>query len=267
MAVRGRHPWVFSAPGPWELVMQTVCDLDALQILFEDDDLVAVHKPAGLLVHRSPIDRQETQFALQLTRDLVGAKVFPVHRLDKATSGLLLFAKSAAAASRLQPQFARHEVRKFYKALVRGWTAAECVMDQALVYRCDAHGDRGRRQSSTPQTACTYLTRLATASLDKPLQRYPQQRYSLVELAPLTGRKHQLRRHLNRQSHPIIGDVNYGDRHHNHLFAQWLGYHRLYLAACQLQFRHPATGELITLDAPLQDDFAHTLQCLNLPLS
>lgn len=245
-------------------LMPTVCDLAALRVIFEDEALVAIHKPAGLLVHRSPIDRQETQFALQLTRDLIGTKVYPVHRLDKATSGLLLFAKSSAMASQLQPQFAQHRMQKMYWALVRGWMPPGGSIDQALVYKCDAHGDPRRRQSDAPQPARTDWLRLATTTLDEPLGRYPQQRYSLVQLTPLTGRKHQLRRHLNRLSHPIIGDVNYGDRHHNRLLAQWLGYHRLYLASRQLRFEHPLTRELFTLKAPLQDDFVHALQRLNL---
>lgn len=249
------------------MVMHTVCDYAALQVLYQDSELVAMHKPAGLLVHRSPLDRHETRFAVQMTRDLIGQRVYPVHRLDKATSGVLLFAKSPEAARVLQPQFSEHEVRKAYRALVRGWAPESGTMDQPLVYKCDAHGDAGRRQSSTPQSACTHFTRMATTALDKPLQRYPQQRYSLLDLRPITGRKHQLRRHLNRISHPIIGDVNYGDRHHNHLFAQWLGYHRLYLAACQLQFRHPSSGQIVTIHAPLQQDFVHTLQRLNLPQS
>ena len=210
--------------------MQTLCDLDALRILYRDDHVLAIHKPAGLLVHRSPIDKRETRFAVQLTRDMAGQRVFPVHRLDKATSGLLLFALSPELVAPLAAQFAERRVQKTYQALVRGWPLAEGLIDRPLVYRRDRLGDADRQEAAEPQNAVTaYVTR-STATLDRSLGRYPQQRYALVEVHPRTGRKHQIRRHLTHINHPIIGDVNHGDRHHNHLFNAWRGYHRLYLA-------------------------------------
>lgn len=231
---------------------------------FQDEALVAIHKPAALLVHRSPIDRRETRFALQMTRDAVGARVYPVHRLDKATSGLLLFARSAEVARQLSEQFAAQRVSKRYLALVRGWPAQSGLIDKALRYQRDRLGDADSRPPEHAQLAQTRYRRLAIATLDRPLGRFAQQRYALLEIQPTTGRKHQIRRHLNHISHPIIGDVKHGDRHHNHLFADWRGYHRLYLAAVSLAIHHPLTQQPMQLSAPLQADFHDTLSALNL---
>lgn len=244
--------------------MQTQCQLDSLKILYQDDSLVAIHKPAALLVHRSPIDKRETQFAVQMTRDLIEQDVYPVHRLDKATSGLLLFALNKEAARNLSTQFMEHSLQKRYIALVRGWTQEHGEIDKPLLYKRDKYGDRDKQQPTEAQEAYTAYRTLAQCTLDKPLGKFAQQRYSLLQLSPKTGRKHQIRRHLNGISHPIIGDVNYGDRNHNHLFNDWRGYHRLYLAATALEFEHPLTQERITIQAPLQADFYQTLQALQL---
>lgn len=244
--------------------MQTRCQLDEFRVIYRDEALVAVHKPAALLVHRSPIDRHETRFALQMTRDLVGQHVFPVHRLDKATSGLLLFALSSDVASRLGTQLQNHKWEKTYLALVRGWPDDCGVIEKPLKYKLDAHGDAGRGEAAQPQAACTYYQTVEKTSLNQSLGRFQTQRYALLELKPKTGRKHQLRRHLNHISHPIIGDVNYGDRHHNHLFNAWRSYHRLYLAATRLQGTHPLSGEALNISAPMQVDFQQTLAALGL---
>ncbi|QKI88410.1 pseudouridine synthase [Thiomicrorhabdus xiamenensis] len=244
--------------------MQTQCQLDSLQILYQDESLVAIHKPAALLVHRSPIDKRETQFAVQLTRDLIGQDVFPVHRLDKATSGLLLFALNKDAARHLSVQFMDHSLQKSYIALVRGWTQDYGEIDKPLLYKKDKYGDRDKQEPTEAQEAFTAYHTLAQTTLDKPLGKFEQQRYSLLALSPKTGRKHQIRRHLNGISHPIIGDVNYGDRNHNHLFNDWRGYHRLYLAATALEFSHPLTEQRTCIQAPLQNDFVQTLNALNL---
>lgn len=244
--------------------MQTHCDLQSFKILYQDDYLVAIHKPAGLLVHRSPIDKHETQFAVQLTRDEINRPVFPVHRLDKATSGLLLFALDSDSARCLGEQFQNHSLQKTYLALTRGWSLPAGNIDKPLLYKKDKYGDKDKQQPSEPQEALTAYECLGQTTLNQPLGKFQQQRYSLLELKPKTGRKHQIRRHLNGIAHPIIGDVKYGDRHHNHLFNDWRGYHRLYLAATSLTFKHPSTNESITIQAPLQNDFVETLTALNL---
>lgn len=244
--------------------MQTQCQLDSLKILYQDDSLVAIHKPAGLLVHRSPIDKHETQFAVQMTRDLIGQVVYPLHRLDKPTSGLLLFALTKESARHLSDQFMNHSLQKSYVALVRGWTPDHGEIDKALLYKKDKYGDRDKQQPTEPQPAFTEYWTLAQSTLDKTLGKFSQQRYALLQLKPKTGRKHQIRRHLNAISHPIIGDVKYGDRHHNHLFNEWRGYHRLYLAATSLTFEHPDNNQKMSIQAPLQNDFVETLRALNL---
>jgi len=244
--------------------MQTQCHIDSLKILYQDDSLVAIHKPAALLVHRSPIDKHETQFAVQMTRDLIGQEVFPAHRLDKATSGLLLFALNKDAARHLGEQFQTHSLQKTYLALTRGWAPENGTIDKPLMYKKDKYGDKDKQEPTEAQEALTEFTCLGQTTLDKTIGKFAQQRYSLLELRPKTGRKHQIRRHLNGISHPIIGDVKYGDRHHNHLFNDWRGYHRLCLAATSLTFKHPVSNQQMTIQAPLQNDFVATLQAINL---
>jgi len=244
--------------------MQTECQLESFKILYQDDHIVAIHKPAALLVHRSPIDRHETQFAVQMTRDAIGQQVFPIHRLDKATSGLLLFALDSISARLLGEQFQNHSIQKTYLALVRGWSLPAGDIDKPLLYKKDKYGDRDKQEPSEPQDAFTAYETLGQTTLDKTLGKFEQQRYSLLKLQPKTGRKHQIRRHLNGIAHPIIGDVKYGDRHHNHLFNDWRGYHRLYLAATSLTFSHPHTEQSMTIQAPLQNDFVQTLEALDL---
>lgn len=242
--------------------MQTDCQLDQFQVVYQDDHLVAIHKPAGLLVHRSPIDKHETQFALQMTRDAIGQTVFPLHRLDKATSGLLLFALDADTAREMGKQFEEHSLQKHYLAITRGWVQAQGEIDKPLKYQYDKKSDPKQKQDKPEQDALTQYQCLAHTTVPHQIGQFEQQRYSLVKLMPQTGRKHQLRRHLNHISHPIIGDVKYGDRHHNHFFNDWLGQHRLYLAATDLHFTHPATGEAMQLHAPLENTFQTTLNTL-----
>ncbi|MDG6774408.1 pseudouridine synthase [Thiomicrorhabdus sp. ZW0627] len=243
--------------------MQTQLDLDAFKIVYQDSHLVAIHKPAGLLVHRSPIDKHETLFAVQLTRDTVGQMVYPIHRLDKATSGLLLFALDSNTARQLGQQFTEHTIEKTYLAICRGWTEPTGLIDKPLKYQKDRIADKLKKEQLEPQTAITAYKTLAHTTVDHTIGKFDQQRYSLVELKPKTGRKHQIRRHLNHISHPIIGDVKYGDRHHNHFFNEWLEQHRLYLAATSLQFIHPSTKETVTIEAPLEKSFQYAIDRLD----
>jgi len=243
--------------------MQTHCQTDNLTIVYQDDFIVAIHKPAGLLVHRSPIDKHETQFAVQITRDIIGQKVFPIHRLDKATSGLLLFALDSKTARHLSDQFMNHTIQKTYHAICRGWAEESGYIDHALKYKRDKIAEKLKREQLEPQPAQTAYTTLATTTVDHSIGKYEQQRYSLLELKPKTGRKHQLRRHMNHIRHPIIGDVRYGDRHHNHFFNDWLEQHRLYLAATSLTFTHPDSNKPITLKAPFENSFAKALDHLD----
>lgn len=228
-----------------------------LQLIHRDDYLLAVHKPAGLLVHRSPIDRHETEFALQYARDLNdGEHVYPVHRLDRPTSGLLLFARDPATASSLGQAFMAGEIHKTYLAMVRGWIPESGLIDEPLR---DKAIDRRDTREQAMREARTRYRRLAITEIPVAIEGYASSRYSLVELQPETGRQHQLRRHLQHISHPIIGDTNYGRTRHNHYFAERFGSGRLMLAATTLSFRHPATGEAMTLTAAPEESFRNVL--------
>lgn len=227
--------------------------------LYRDDWLLAVHKPAGLLVHRSPIDRHETEFALQYARELNGGEhVYPVHRLDRPTSGLLLFARDPHTASLLGQAMMDNIVHKTYQALVRGWPPEEGFIDHAL--REHAVDKRLKNEPQPLREAQTRYTRLATTELPVAIEGFPTSRYSLMTLHPLTGRKHQLRRHMQHISHPIIGDTNYGRTRHNHYFAERFGHARLMLAATELHLAHPITGAPLHLQAPTSEDFQHVVR-------
>ena len=226
--------------------------------IYRDEFLLAVHKPAGLLLHRSPIDKHETEFALQYARELNGGDhVYPVHRLDRPTSGLLLFARDPSTASVLGKAFMAGEVHKTYLALVRGWTAEAGLIDHPL--REHATDRRRKDQDQPTREARSHYRRLATTEIPVAIEGYPASRYSLVELNPQTGRKHQLRRHMQHIAHPIIGDTNYGRTRHNHYFAERFGTSRLMLAATRLTFLHPANGESLTLRAEPDDSFRRVL--------
>lgn len=231
-----------------------------LDIVYQDTDLVVINKPARLLVHRSTIDRHETRFALQMLRDQIGAQVFPVHRLDKPTSGLLVFALGSAVATRLSGQFAGRVVMKEYLAVVRGYCPAMGEVEHALSRHYDRMADRRARHDGAPQEAVTQYRRLAEVEWPEAVDKYPTARYSLVALRPLTGRKHQLRRHMKHIGHPVIGDANHGKGVHNRFFAQRFNCGRLLLACTGLQFAHPITGEMLALKAPVGEEFERPLK-------
>lgn len=231
----------------------------ALEIIYQDSDLVVINKPPGLLVHRSKIDRYETRFALQMLRDQIGQHVFPVHRLDKPTSGLLLFALSPAVATLLSDQFARREISKQYLAVVRGYCPEQGEIDHALTQKHDRIADRQSSPDKPPQDALTVFRRLAQVEWPEAVDRYPHARYSLVQLHPRTGRKHQLRRHMKHIGHPIIGDAKHGKGVHNRFFAERLDCPRLLLACTGLGFNHPGSGDRLQLQAGPGETFEKIL--------
>jgi len=238
-----------------------------LDILYQDEYLVAVNKPSGLLVHRSWIDKDETVFALQLVRDQIGQYVYPVHRLDKPTSGVLLFALDKETARRLTELFIEKKIHKEYLAVVRGYTDDEDSIDYALKEQFDKMTHKDVNQDKEPQEAITHYKRLATLELPYPVSRYPVARYSLVHLEPLTGRKHQLRRHMKHIMHPMVGDTKYGRGEHNKLFRENLDIHELLLTAFKISFTHPHTKKELLIQAPLNDAFTKMLKLFNYDLS
>ena len=218
------------------------------RILFQDDSLVAVNKPSGLLVHRSWIAAEATDFALQRVRALTGRRVYPVHRLDRPTSGVLLFAFSPQAARAVQAQIEDGTLEKVYLAIVRGWTAPDGCIDHPL--KDDAKLRNGRLAE---RPALTDYQRLATAELPVAIETYPSSRFSLVRLMPRTGRTRQLRRHLAHIAHPIIGDTSHGRGAYNRWFREHLDCDRLLLHAYALSLRHPADGTALVITAPVDD--------------
>ena len=229
-----------------------------LTVLYRDEHLLAVHKPAGLLVHRSPIDKHETEFALQYARALnEGQHVYPVHRLDRPTSGVLVFARDSDTARTLGMALMAGEVTKTYLAMVRGWPPEHGEIDHPL--REEPEDRRLKGEEQPVRDALTYYRTLATTEIPVEIEKYPSSRYAVVELNPKTGRKHQLRRHMKHINHPIIGDANHGRGRHNRYFAERFGQGRLMLAATRMAFRHPVSGKPLTISAAPEASFLEVL--------
>ena len=234
-----------------------------LEIVYRDEQLIAINKPSGLLVHRSWLDSHATEFAVQKLQDQIGQPVYPAHRLDRATSGILLFLLDKAYASDVMEQFAQQQTEKRYLAVVRGHIG-EGKLDYALKKKLDRIADKHANPESEPQEAVTHYQGLAHCELPIAVRPYSQSRYSLVELTPKTGRRHQLRRHLKHLNHPIIGDTTHGDGEHNKMFRKVFSRNRLLLHAVYLAFTHPLTREKVEIHAPLDDQFSSLLTTLNL---
>ena len=218
-----------------------------LDILYQDDYLAVLNKPAGWLVHRTPLDKGASRFVLQTLRDQIGRPVWPVHRLDKGTSGVLVFALSAEVARTLGPAFESGEgLHKTYRAIVRGWPADEQWIDHPL----KRLPDDMRHQREAIQSAQTRLRTLRRGELPIPQGDFPTLRWAEVELQPLTGRRHQLRRHMKHIAHPIIGDATHGKGPLNRAVAAHLGIGRLWLHAQSLTLVHPVAGTALSIDAP-----------------
>ena len=226
-----------------------------LNILYRDEMLIAIDKPSGLLVHRSLIDKHETRFAIQMLRDQIGQRVYPLHRLDKPTSGVLLFALTETAARAMGAVFEDNAVSKKYLAVVRGYTPEQDRIDYPLREDLDRMTDARAQQDKPAQPAVTDYTRLATLELQISDGRHPTSRYSLLNVTPRTGRKHQIRRHMKHIFHPIIGDTTHGDGRHNRIFREHLHCQRLLLCAREISFAHPDNGATITIRAPLDREF------------
>ncbi|NIY92557.1 tRNA pseudouridine(65) synthase TruC [Vibrio diazotrophicus] len=226
-----------------------------LEIIYQDEYLVAVNKPAGMLVHRSWLDKHETQFVMQTLRDQIGQHVFPLHRLDRPTSGVLVFALSSEIASNVMPMFANHEMVKTYHAIVRGWIEEGDVLDYPLKEELDKIADKFAKQDKEAQSAVTEYQPLAKVEVPFSTGKFPTTRYCLVEMKPKTGRKHQLRRHMAHLRHPIVGDTTHGDGKHNRLYREEYDCHRLMLHASELRFVHPYTKQELVLKASFDESW------------
>lgn len=221
--------------------------MEPIEVLYRDRHYVAVDKPAGLLVHRSAIDPGERRALVQRVRNQVGQRVYPVHRLDRPTQGIVVFAFDSEAAAKLQSAFRGEQVEKTYLAVVRGYCPSAGLVDHPLR---DVSDPRIERSDSAEREARTKIRTIKTIELPFAVGRYPTARYSLTECRPITGRRHQIRRHLKHLHHPVIGDANYGDGRHNRLWRDHLGIGGLLLASIGLAFRHPYSGEPVELSVP-----------------
>ncbi|MDC8830396.1 pseudouridine synthase [Alteromonas gilva] len=232
---------------------------ETLPIIYQDEYLVAIYKPAGLLVHRSPIDKHETRFAVQILRDQLGQHVFPLHRLDRPTAGLLLFALDSETAAKMNQQMMANGMHKSYRTLVRGYVKAPGMIDYALKYRWDKYADADRTRDVAPQTAHSDYWPLAHYELPFAVGRYTSARYSWLGMRPHTGRKHQLRRHIQHLRHPIVGDTTHGDGKHNALMRQQFHNHRLMLVCVSMGFYHPVSDEWLTISTQVDSEIAELL--------
>ena len=223
-----------------------------LEILYQDDYLVAINKPHGLLVHRSPIAADADVFAVQLLRNQLGQKVYPVHRLDRKTSGVLLFALNEEMNKSLQEAFMAKKVLKKYVALVRGFAPESATIDYPLT-----------NEAGKIQEAITHFKRLQTIEIPLPFGKFDTSRYSLLELQPESGRMHQIRKHLAHIFHPIIGDRPHGCNKQNKFFLENWEMKNMLLHASELQFMHPVLQEEITIKAGFQMEFTRILAVLN----
>ena len=304
-----------------ELSQELEPEKPVLTILYQDEFLVAVNKPAGLFVHRSFMDKDEIYFALQLVRDQIGQYVYPVHRLDRPTSGVLIFALTKEVARKLSEDFANKSKQaeliseltdelipglssevlqpssidvgyeldndltgglgnelddkfgneltmvKTYYALVRGHISnASGLIDHALKEKLDKIGDKHVSKDKPAQSAKSYYQVEQQASLPIKVGKFDSVRYSLVQVRPITGRRHQIRRHLAHLRHPIIGDINYGDNKQNPFFIEHFNFKRLMLHAHSLAFKHPVTQNLIKIIAPFDEQWQQVFTELNWPM-
>jgi len=219
-----------------------------LEIIFQDEHLVIINKPHGLLVHRSKIATNTDVYALQLLRDQIGKKVYPVHRLDRKTSGVLIFALSPEVNSLMQKQFAANQVSKIYQAIIRGYTPESGTIDYALT------NDNGKTQD-----AVTNFKTLQQTEIEVAHGKFTTSRYSLIEIHPQTGRFHQIRKHFAHLRHPIIGDRPHGCNKQNKLFKEQWNMITMMLHANRIEFNHPITNEPMLINAPFQEELTRTL--------
>ena len=218
-----------------------------IPIIYQDEYILCVAKPNNMLVHHAHHSRNmsDEKSLLQLLDEQVGGKFYPIHRLDRKTSGIILLAKETKYVSKFQDLFTANEITKTYYGVVRGFSPETKIIDSPV---------KGR-DANVHKEALTHLKTLAQVTLDVPVKPYDSSRYSLVELLPKTGRMHQLRVHTNKISHPLIGDAKYGDKNHDVMFDENFGWKNMFLHAGKLEFKHPFTEEELILKAYFLEDW------------
>lgn len=226
-----------------------------LEILYQDTSLVAINKPHGLLVHRTRIAADANMFALQILRDQLGMHVYPLHRIDRKTGGILLFGLNSEIDKSMQTAFAERKISKKYLAIVRGYTEDQGTIDYPL-----------KKENGKIQEAETNYKTIDKTELPIPFGQHETSRYSLLEVCPTTGRYHQIRKHLAHLHHPIIGDRPHGCNKQNKLFKERFQLTTMMLHASELAFKHPVTKESITIKAKLQVEFKRMINELGFEL-
>lgn len=226
---------------------------EKLQVIYSDEYIAVINKPHGLPVHRSKYVKDAKIFALQELRNQIGRHVLPCHRLDRKTSGILVFAFSPEIKAAIDKQFVNNEVSKTYRAIVRGYTKDDGIIDYPLI------SDKGKLQE-----AVTHYQTLSRVDYPMPFGKFDTSRYSLVEVSPKHGRFHQIRKHFAHISHPIIGDGTHGCNKQNRLFKSKWGITTMFLHAQKLSMCHPAGGKRIEFTAECSPEFVEAERLLGL---
>lgn len=233
--------------------MENTEDIKELEILYQDEYYVAVNKPTGLLVHRTNLASDAEEFALQIVRDQTGKHLYPIHRLDRKTSGVLLFAFSSEAAQKMQETLASINTQKRYIAIVRGHFPEKVEVDHPL------KNLKGKEQEAQTSFYC-----LTQSECNFPSGKFSTSRYSLIEAFPKTGRMHQIRKHCNHLRHPIIGDRPHGCNKQNKILGERFGLQEMMLHAHVFTFKHPYHLEKLKINAPLFSEFKRMISVLEL---
>jgi tRNA pseudouridine65 synthase len=220
-----------------------------LEIIYQDEFLVAINKPSGLIVHKTPMAKDAKVFALQELRNQLDQYVYPAHRIDRQTSGVLLFALSPEVDKQLKELFREQKVKKTYWTIVRGFTPEEGTITKPLA----------KEGSEEVQQATTHYKKLKQIELPIPVSKYPACRLSFLEVYPETGRMHQIRKHLAHIRHYIIADKPHGDCKQNKMFFEKFGLNNMLLHSRGMIFEHPITKKTIELQAELPTHFQEIL--------
>ena len=231
----------------------------SLEIVYQDEYVVCVSKPNNVVVHHAHHSRNvvDEKSLLQLLQEQLGKKLYPIHRLDRKTSGIILLARETKYVSKFQKLFTDNAINKIYFGIVRGHSPEKLVIDSPV---------KGR-DSNVYKEAETLLETVDKITLDIPVKPYDTSRYSLVKLSPKTGRLHQLRIHTNKISHPLIGDPKYGDKNHNLMYQSNFGCENLFLHAKTLVFKHPFSEKELTLSASFPEDWKKIFKNFNWNIS
>jgi tRNA pseudouridine65 synthase len=226
-----------------------------LQVIYEDQWILCVNKPNNMVVHHAYFSRNVASelSLLQLAENEKEMKLYPIHRLDRKTSGIILLAKQKEYVAMFQQLFEKKQIEKKYFGVVRGFSPEKKIIDLPV---------KGKDKKKH-KNAITHLSTLDSITLNIPVKPYDTSRYSLVELLPKTGRTHQLRIHTYKNNHPLLGDSKYGDINHNAMFVKEFGFQHLFLHAGVLLFNHPKTNQELCLIANFPKDWCTLLKNFN----